>query len=122
MLYHVFSAQASHVQEPENWAVVEKAKIIYSAGFFITVSPEAIAATSKHAAAANKVYAMNLSAPFIMQVLLSDEACYPNTRLFAHSSRVRLLVTTSQMNDVIACQIPAAEQCNNVVTSNVNTR
>ena len=61
-------AQASHVQQPENWAVIEKAQIIYSAGFFITVSPEAIALTSKHAAAANKIYAMNLSAPFISQV------------------------------------------------------
>merc|ERR1719440_1449607 len=29
----------THVQKPENMAVVEKAKIIYSAGFFATVSP-----------------------------------------------------------------------------------
>jgi len=56
------------VQKPENWAVIEKAQVIYSAGFFITVSPETIALTAKHAAAADKIYAMNLSAPFIMQV------------------------------------------------------
>jgi sugar/nucleoside kinase (ribokinase family) len=70
-----FVRQVSHVQQPENWAVIEKAQVIYSAGFFITVSPEAIAATSKHAAAANKIYAMNLSAPFIMQVLLTAYPC-----------------------------------------------
>jgi pfkB family carbohydrate kinase len=68
---HCHCAQVSHVQQSENWAVIEKAKVIYSAGFFITVSPEAIAATSKHAAAADKIYAMNLSAPFIMQVTLA---------------------------------------------------
>lgn len=100
--------QASHVQEPENWAVVEKAKIIYSAGFFTTVSPEAIAATSKHAAAANKIYAMNLSAPFIMQVLHSDSACSPIPRLFAHVFHVPSFSTTSHLNDMPACQTSAA--------------
>merc|ERR1712032_1012529 len=28
-----------HVKKPENWKIVEEAKIVYSAGFFITVSP-----------------------------------------------------------------------------------
>lgn len=55
------------MSQPENWAVVEKAKVVYSAGFFITVSPESILKTAKHCAEANKIYAMNLSAPFIMQ-------------------------------------------------------
>merc|ERR1719446_872421 len=32
----------SHVQLPENMAVVEKAQVIYSAGFFATVSPAAM--------------------------------------------------------------------------------
>merc|ERR1719210_3120952 len=31
--------KASHLQEPEHWKVLEAAKIVYSAGFFITVSP-----------------------------------------------------------------------------------
>ena len=55
------------MSQPENWAIVEKARIVYSAGFFITVSPEAILKTAKHCAENNKIYAMNLSAPFIMQ-------------------------------------------------------
>jgi adenosine kinase len=29
--------QVDHVKKPENWAVVEAARVIYSAGFFITV-------------------------------------------------------------------------------------
>ena len=59
--------QVDHVSQPENWTIVQAAKIVYSAGFFITVSPESIMMTAKHCAEANKIYAMNLSAPFIMQ-------------------------------------------------------
>lgn len=60
--------KADHVQKPDNWAVVEAARVIYSAGFFITVSPESIMAAAQHCAAHDKIYCMNLSAPFIMQV------------------------------------------------------
>lgn len=60
--------KVDHVKQAENWAVVEKAQVIYSAGFFITVSPESIELVAKHAAANNKIYCMNLSAPFIVQV------------------------------------------------------
>ncbi|EIE21409.1 adenosine kinase isoform 1T-like protein [Coccomyxa subellipsoidea C-169] len=60
--------KVDHVKQPENWALVEAARVIYSAGFFITVSPESILLVAKHCAANNKVYCMNLSAPFISQV------------------------------------------------------
>jgi adenosine kinase len=52
----------------ENWSVVESAQIFYSAGFFVTVSPETIAEVSKHASENGKTYCFNLAAPFIMQV------------------------------------------------------
>ena len=64
--------QVDHVKQPENWALVEAAQVIYSAGFFITVSPESIMLVAKHCADNNKIYCMNLSAPFISQV------CHPN--------------------------------------------
>ncbi|KAJ9515376.1 hypothetical protein QJQ45_016371 [Haematococcus lacustris] len=51
-----------------NFDLVEAARIIYCTGFFITVSPDSIAAVAKHAAEHDKIYAMNLSAPFIVQV------------------------------------------------------
>ena len=47
--------------------LVEKAKFYYIAGFFLTVSPESIQLVSEHAAANNKVFTMNLSAPFICE-------------------------------------------------------
>lgn len=60
--------KADHLKKEENWALVESSRVIYSAGFFITVSPDSIKAAAEHCAAHDKVYCMNLSAPFIMQV------------------------------------------------------
>lgn len=56
-----------HLKKPENWAFVEKAKYIYSAGFFLTVSPESMMTVAKHAAETGKYYMINLAAPFICQ-------------------------------------------------------
>jgi len=70
--------KASHCQEPANWKVVSGAKIIYSAGFFTTVSTEAIKLASEEAAKTGATYCMNLSAPFLMQVP-PFKACFVNT-------------------------------------------
>ncbi|XP_058771143.1 adenosine kinase 2-like [Vicia villosa] len=59
--------KVDHLKKPENWALVEKAKYFYIAGFFLTVSPESIQLVGEHAAAKNKVFTMNLSAPFICE-------------------------------------------------------
>merc|ERR1711959_18987 len=60
--------KGTHLQQAENWAVLSGAKIIYSAGFFATVSPEAIELASKEVSKTGAIYCMNLSAPFLMQV------------------------------------------------------
>lgn len=60
--------QVDHVKKPDNWALLEAARVVYSAGFFITVSPESILLAAKHCADNDKIYCMNLSALFIMQV------------------------------------------------------
>ncbi|PIN23388.1 putative pfkB family carbohydrate kinase [Handroanthus impetiginosus] len=59
--------KVDHLKQPENWALVEKAKYYYIAGFFLTVSPESILLVAEHAAAKNKVFSTNLSAPFICE-------------------------------------------------------
>ncbi|XP_033886893.1 adenosine kinase-like isoform X1 [Acipenser ruthenus] len=56
-----------HLDLEENWKLVEKAKVFYIAGFFLTVSPESILKVAKHASEHNKVFSLNLSAPFISQ-------------------------------------------------------
>ncbi|KAJ3113928.1 adenosine kinase [Physocladia obscura] len=61
------SYKVSHLQSPEIWSLVENAKYFYVGGFFLTVSVESANLIAKHAAETGKVFAMNLSAPFIPQ-------------------------------------------------------
>uniref|UniRef100_A0A3Q1JQF5 Adenosine kinase n=1 Tax=Anabas testudineus TaxID=64144 RepID=A0A3Q1JQF5_ANATE len=56
-----------HLDLDSNWELVKKAKVYYIAGFFLTVSPESIVKVAKHASDNNKIFCMNLSAPFISQ-------------------------------------------------------
>ena len=56
-----------HLLREENWSYIERAKVLYVAGFFLTVSPPSILSIAKHAAENNKLFVLNLSAPFICQ-------------------------------------------------------
>lgn len=49
-------------------AVLNDASIVYSSGFFLTVSPDSMVAAGEHCAANGKIYALNLAAPFIPPV------------------------------------------------------
>merc|ERR1712070_212191 len=60
--------KVDHVKKPENMKIVQEAKIIYSAGFFITVSTESMKLAQAEAAKSGAKYCLNLSAPFLMQV------------------------------------------------------
>jgi len=60
--------KVEHLKQPENWAICEAAKVIYSAGFFITVCPDAMRAACAEAAKHDGLYCLNLSAPFLMMV------------------------------------------------------
>ncbi|RKP09007.1 Ribokinase-like protein [Thamnocephalis sphaerospora] len=59
--------QVLHLDQPEIKTAVERAQYFYIEGFFLTVSPDSILALAKHAAAENKVFSMNISAPFLCQ-------------------------------------------------------
>lgn len=56
---------AAHLKKPENWELVEKAKVFYVGGFHFTVCVEAIQLLGEHATASNKLFGVNLSAPFV---------------------------------------------------------
>uniref|UniRef100_A0A3B3ZRT2 Adenosine kinase n=1 Tax=Periophthalmus magnuspinnatus TaxID=409849 RepID=A0A3B3ZRT2_9GOBI len=56
-----------HLDLDGNWELVKKAKVYYIAGFFLTVSPDSILKVAKHASENNKIFGLNLSAPFISQ-------------------------------------------------------
>merc|ERR1712232_1173832 len=49
-------------------AVLTGAKIVYSAGFFATVSPASIKLAAQETVKTGAFYCLNLSAPFLMQV------------------------------------------------------
>lgn len=57
----------SHYDSEAIQKVVNDAKVCYSAGFFLTVSPDTMHAIGAHCAETNKLFAINLSAPFITQ-------------------------------------------------------
>jgi len=59
--------EKSHIDVEANNKFMEQAKFYYISGFFLTVSPETIFHVAEHAAATNKVFTMNLSAPFVPQ-------------------------------------------------------
>uniref|UniRef100_A0A3P8Y3N3 Adenosine kinase n=1 Tax=Esox lucius TaxID=8010 RepID=A0A3P8Y3N3_ESOLU len=61
-----------HLDLESNWDLVEKARVYYIAGFFLTVSPESILKVAKHASENNKIFGLNLSAPFISQFFKDD--------------------------------------------------
>lgn len=59
--------QAEHLKKPENWQYVENANVFYVEGFHLTVCPEAMQALGHYAADEDKIYCMNLSAPFLAE-------------------------------------------------------
>jgi len=59
--------QIDHLLKPDIEAVWKAAKIFYSAGFFLTTSPPSLMHIAKHACETNKVFCLNLSAPFICE-------------------------------------------------------
>merc|ERR1712194_876303 len=57
----------THIQSDDVAAVLKAAKIVYAAGFFITVSPPTIIHAAEHCHKEGKTFIMNLSAPFITE-------------------------------------------------------
>ena len=88
---HVVLVQASHLQEKDNFALLEQARIIYSAGFFLTASPESMLIAAKHAAANNKIYCVNISAPFLLLVRFAAPYCISCGLTVLHFSVCRIL-------------------------------
>lgn len=56
-----------HLKSPEIWKLVTGAEYFYVGGFHLTVCVPAILALGEYAAETNKVFIMNLSAPFLCQ-------------------------------------------------------
>lgn len=73
-----------HLDEKANWELVKAAKIFYSSGFFLTVSPDSMLKVAQHAGSTEgKHFAMNLSAPFLCQFFKD-----PMLKVMAHADIV----------------------------------
>lgn len=57
----------THLATPKAQEIVDAAKFYYCAGFFLTVSVPSLVQVAEQAVAKNKVFCLNLSAPFIVQ-------------------------------------------------------
>ncbi|GAA5974418.1 hypothetical protein JCM21900_004918 [Sporobolomyces salmonicolor] len=66
------SFSPKHLEKPEIKALIERAQSFYLGGFFLTHGLESALVLAKHAAEADKPFAMNLSAPFIPQFFKSQ--------------------------------------------------
>ncbi|KAI1085864.1 Ribokinase-like protein [Whalleya microplaca] len=56
-----------HLKSPEIWKLVKGADFYYVGGYHFTVCPQAILALGEEAAANNKTFVVNVSAPFIAE-------------------------------------------------------
>jgi adenosine kinase len=79
---------SSHLSTETAQTILQRSQIIYSAGFFLTVSLESELLLARHAADNNKIFTMNLSAPFIVDYFSEQlSACLPYVDyLFANES------------------------------------
>ncbi|KAF1330494.1 Adenosine kinase, partial [Globisporangium splendens] len=56
-----------HLESDVSKDLISKGKYFYSAGFHLTVSPQAVMKLAEHAHENNKIFMLNLAAPFIVQ-------------------------------------------------------
>jgi adenosine kinase len=93
----------SFLEKPEVAALVEKAKLLYSAAYFLVSSFESIFKLAQYCAETNKVFCMNLSAVYLVRSfkaqLLSlssywDVLCGNETEACAFAEEIGLEVTS----------------------------
>ncbi|KAJ3099215.1 adenosine kinase, partial [Phlyctochytrium bullatum] len=96
-----------HIRKPEIWKLVENAKFFYVGGYFLTVSPESANLIAEHAAKENKVFMMNMSAPFVPQFFkkpLDDLAPYWDV-LFGNEAEAQAYATSHDLGDLTPQQV-----------------
>ncbi|KAJ3254098.1 hypothetical protein HDU77_004253 [Chytriomyces hyalinus] len=65
---------ATTLESNEIWSLVENAQIFYTVGFLLKGSHDAIMKVAEYSSANNKVFAFNLSAPFLPEVFREELA------------------------------------------------
>ena len=100
----VFSARCINWRFSVARFLPREGMVVYSAGFFVTVSPGSIEIASWHCSEQGKTYCMNLSAPFIMQVPPFKAVLMktmPDVDVHRCGGRVHLCKTSSVVDKVL---------------------
>lgn len=91
----------SHLESPKAKEIIESAQFYYSAGFFLTVSVPSLLVVAEHAVANDKVFCLNLSAPFIVDFFadqLATAMLYADF-LFGNESEAAAYATKHGLGD-----------------------
>ena len=80
------SFNVEHLDTESAKNVIASASIYYVTGFFLTVSVDSILKLAKDANENNKIFCMNLSAPFLIQFFGEQMASCMPLRSFANES------------------------------------
>jgi len=91
---------SSHLEDKISQEMLKSANIIYSAGFFVTASPETMLECAKHCLKSNKPYALNLSAEFIVTVFKDKiNSLIPlATHIFSNEDEIKSYAKANEIN------------------------
>lgn len=102
-----------HINIPENKKYIKNAEYFYISGFFLTVSPPTIQAIAKHALANNRLFMMNLSAPFLSQFFkepLMDAMPYVDI-IFGNETEAAVFATEQNFDNTTDLKEIALKMC-----------
>jgi len=87
------SYKPEHLKEKEQWSILEGSKIVYSAGFFLTVSLDSILLAQEQMLKTGGIHCLNISAPFLCFVpplkAMLDKAIVATEYLFCNETEAR---------------------------------
>ncbi len=87
----------AHFKSEKIQTLFKKAQFYYFSGFFLTVQPGTMAEVGKHASEENKIFSLNLSAPFVIQFFKDKlEAVLPYTDfLFGNEEEAKIFAASN---------------------------
>lgn len=91
----------NHLQHPEHWQLVQKARFIYVTGYFLHSSPACVKLLAENVAKQEQTFCFNLSAPYICEEAMEhirDILPYVDM-LFGNESEIKTLGKTLGFKD-----------------------
>jgi adenosine kinase len=98
-----------HFKSEKIQSLFKKARFYYFSGFFLTVQPQTMVEVGQHACEENKIFCLNLSAPFVIQFFKDKlEAVLPYTDyLFGNEEEAKIFAASQGWESVDVPDITA---------------